>query len=210
MEINSKPAYKFYPAFEVKVEEPEFDRELLSEDKNWIHNKTKGNDIHYFDEKRKLLEPQTADYRIWQWVNKIVDKEVIYKALAKVWEESFDTFYKPWPYRTNHFKSPEEFLRYWVLPMKSVYKDEPGYSMHAHYDNRAIFGNIFINMVDNDCSTLFYEQQKPSWKGPTKKGTGIFFLNDENLYHTINHEGVQDRYILVIPLTLSKMFEPCI
>jgi len=207
MKISRTPAYKFYPAYEIEVEQPPFDRELLEQPENWEDNKIVGGKIHFYDNTRKLLKRDGPNYEIWEWINKVADKEIIFKELGKLWEDQFDTFYKPWPYKQDQFKTPEEFLRYWIAPLKQGFKDEPGYSMHSHYDNRAIFGNIFINMTDNDCSTLFYDQGRPAWTAPIKKGKGIFFLNDENLYHTINHEGTENRFILVIPITLKKMFD---
>jgi hypothetical protein len=207
MKISRTPAYKFYPAYELEVESPPFDKELLSRDENWEENKIAGGKIHFYDTTRKLLRRDGPNFQIWEWINKVVDKDLIYTELGKLWEDQFENFYKPWPYKQDKFETPEEFLRYWVSPLKQGFKDLPGYSMHSHYDNRAIFGNIFINMADNDCSTTFFDQGKPAWTAPTKKGSGIFFLNDENLYHTINHEGKEDRYILVVPITLKKMFD---
>lgn len=207
MKISRTPAYKFYPAFEVEVETPPFDRDLLSQPENWEQNKLVGSKTHSYSDTRKGLVRDTPHFQIWEWINKVANKDTVYTELGKLWEDKFDIFYKPWPYKKEHFKTPEEFLRYWVSPTKQGYKDEPGYSMHSHYDNRSIFGNIFINMADNDCSTTFFDYGKPAWSAPLKKGKGIFFLNDESLFHTINHEGTEDRYILVVPIVLKTMYD---
>ena len=82
-----------------------------------------------------------------------------------------------------------------------VINDKPGYEMAYHEDNRAVVGVIIINLKDNSDSTEFADLD---WKGPTKKGTGLFMLNNGDL-HKI---GVtKDRLIAYHTLTLDTMFK---
>lgn len=61
-----------------------------------------------------------------------------------------------------------------------ILSDKPNYIMTPHFDNRLIFGVLIINLIDNIDSTEFQN----GYKSPTKKGTGIFMMNN-NDYHKI-------------------------
>ena len=61
-----------------------------------------------------------------------------------------------------------------------ILSDKPNYIMIPHFDNRLIFGVLIINLIDNIDSTEFQN----GYKSPTKKGTGIFMMNN-NDYHEI-------------------------
>lgn len=61
-----------------------------------------------------------------------------------------------------------------------ILSDKPNYIMTSHFDNRLIFGVLLINLIDNVDSTEF----ENGYKAPTKKGTGIFMMNN-NDFHRI-------------------------
>jgi hypothetical protein len=59
-----------------------------------------------------------------------------------------------------------------------ILSDKPKYIMDSHFDNRLIFGVLIINLIDNTDSTEF----ENGYKAPTKKGTGIFMMNNNDLH----------------------------
>ena len=61
-----------------------------------------------------------------------------------------------------------------------ILSDKPNYIMTSHFDNRLIFGVLLINLIDNTDSTEFDN----GYRAPTKKGTGIFMMNN-NDFHRI-------------------------
>lgn len=86
--------------------------------------------------------------------------------------------------------------------MKNAYPDviidHAGFYMGEHLDNRNVKCNLFLNLEDNISSTEFkivenpnphnYKEHIPSlleWKAPTKKGSGFFYFNTPELWHTI-------------------------
>lgn len=56
--------------------------------------------------------------------------------------------------------------------------DKPEYIMNFHFDNRLIFGVLLINLLDNTDSTEF----ENGYKAPTKKGTGVFMMNNTDFH----------------------------
>jgi hypothetical protein len=59
-----------------------------------------------------------------------------------------------------------------------ILSDKSKYIMTSHFDNRLIFGVLIINLIDNKDSTEF----ENGYTAPTKKGTGIFMLNNNDLH----------------------------
>ena len=77
--------------------------------------------------------------------------------------------------------------------------DKKGFWMGYHYDNRNIKANLFLNLEDNESSTEFLitdevrpenfnkaESNEPvQYKAPSKKGSGYFYFNTNQLWHKI-------------------------
>jgi len=81
-------------------------------------------------------------------------------------------------------------------------KDTPGFNMGIHLDNMLVFGTLIVNLRDcQNSRTVYYKDNTPNkitYKGPIKKGTGVFHLNSPNLFHTGLNEGNDDRYIAML------------
>ena len=82
--------------------------------------------------------------------------------------------------------------------------DKPGFKMSNHVDNRFVLGVLIINLQDNPegSSTQF---PMLGYSSPSKKGTGVFFLNHENTIHTIEQPGPEDRIISYQTLTIDNL-----
>tara|TARA_Y100000385_G_C12915663_1_gene560220 strand:+ start:198 stop:737 length:540 start_codon:yes stop_codon:yes gene_type:complete len=93
---------------------------------------------------------------------------------------------------------------HWPIGGGDLLVDKPGFSMPAHVDNRFVLGVLIINLQDNPMrsGTWFTDLE---WGSPVKKGTGVFFLNNENTKHTINQPGPEDRFIMYQTLTLDNL-----
>ena len=81
--------------------------------------------------------------------------------------------------------------------------DKKGFWMGYHYDNRNIKANLFLNLEDNESSTEFLitDEINPTklnedatidaqsdpihYKAPSKKGSGYFYFNTNQLWHKI-------------------------
>lgn len=90
-----------------------------------------------------------------------------------------------------------------VRDSTQIIKDYPSFSMWPHIDNRNVFAPIVLNLTDNPCSTQFYLNGNHIYTGPTKRGTGVVFLNTETAYHAINNTSDQPRYISFMNITLQ-------
>ena len=93
--------------------------------------------------------------------------------------------------------------------------DRKGFNMGYHLDNHNIKCNLFLNLKDNVSSTEFlilnnpmpwnYEEYKcvpREWKGPTNKGTGYFYFNEDRLWHKINVDD-EERFIAMMGVTIE-------
>ena len=66
--------------------------------------------------------------------------------------------------------------------------DQAGCGMGWHLDNRLATGAMIINLQDNVDSTEFAlsdEADEALYRGPTKRGTGIFWFNTYATFHRI-------------------------
>lgn len=82
------------------------------------------------------------------------------------------------------YSSIQEFLSLnCEFELKAV-KDNTKYNLPLHIDNSFYLANMFVNLVDNECSTNIHHS-KGVYKAPTKKFHGVFFLNNSSTYHSI-------------------------
>lgn len=97
----------------------------------------------------------------------------------------------------------------------SILRDEPGFYMAPHIDNREVGSVISLNLRDNPVGTKFYNlselevlhyQKNPDWKkfkedrflfeGPKERGTGVLWWNHNTTMHGIENDSSQDRYTI--------------
>ena len=97
----------------------------------------------------------------------------------------------------------------------SILRDEPGFYMAPHIDNREVGSVISLNIRDNPVGTKFYNlsefevshhQKNPGWKkfkenrflfeGPKERGTGVLWWNHNTTMHGIENDSSQDRYTI--------------
>lgn len=209
MKISTTPYYNhIVPAFEVEIPLSDLDREYYEQEHLWKDNLLVDSETHPFDSKRSMLDNDAEDaWKVLKYMTTNMSQEVIVDEIAKVWEANENMFYKIWPYDKNRFSSPKEFVDYWVFPASNAGVDRPGYRMHPHYDNRVIFGNIIVNLTDNDTSTVFHPpfvHNDELFRAPLEKGKGIFFMNSEDTYHNIVHEGKLNRFTYNVSLILKQ------
>ena len=89
-----------------------------------------------------------------------------------------------------------------------AYGNTPGFSLGRHFDNRFVFANFILNLVDNPVSTKFYDytqNNKLIYEAPKEKGKGVFFLNYENTCHSYINDSFENRYGLISSVNL-KLF----
>ena len=92
----------------------------------------------------------------------------------------------------------------WPEGSTNILLDKPGFKMGDHIDNRYVIGVLIINLKDNPIGSGTYFTEL-NYGGPTKKGTGLFFLNHDNTKHNIVQPGPEDRLIAYQTLTLDDL-----
>jgi hypothetical protein len=110
-----------------------------------------------------------------------------------------------WPVEREKFENS-------LSVSSNIFCDPPGFNMTNHIDNRIQVALTIINLVDNECSTIFHnESMKPMFVkddygtlhvSPKTKGSGVMFLNIEDTPHSITHDGNNLRYCIFSYLTL--------
>ena len=97
----------------------------------------------------------------------------------------------------------------------AILKDEPGFLIAPHIDNREVGSVMSLNIRDNPVGTKFYNlselevlhyQKNPGWKkfkedrfmfeGPKERGTGVLWWNHNTTMHGIENDSSQDRYTI--------------
>jgi hypothetical protein len=85
--------------------------------------------------------------------------------------------------------------------------DKPEWQMSMHLDNRNLFGVMILNLVDNpeNTGTMFarYHNSDIVYTSPTKKNSGIFFMNTSEMWHAIKNMSDSNRYIFYIPVGIG-------
>ena len=82
--------------------------------------------------------------------------------------------------------------------------DKPGFIMGSHLDNRNMFGILILNVIDNPVGTgtVFARSYNGEalYTAPTKKNSGVFFMNTHETWHSVANMSNSNRYILYIPI----------
>jgi hypothetical protein len=134
--------------------------------------------------------------------------ENLYKIINDVYEFNENIMGKTWPLATNKYKNMYEFVKNNTLVTTQIFMDTPGFSLGPHFDNRFVFSNFILNLVDNPVSTKFYDytqNYKLIYEAPKEKGKGIFFINYENSCHSYINDSFKNRYCIISSIVL-KMF----
>ena len=99
----------------------------------------------------------------------------------------------------------------------AILRDEPGFLMAPHIDNREVGSVMSLNIRDNPVGTKFYNlteidvlrhQKLPAeewqkykedrfmFEGPKERGTGVLWWNHNTTMHGIENNSTQDRYTI--------------
>jgi len=134
--------------------------------------------------------------------------ENLYKIIGDVCESNEDIMGRIWPIPKFKYKNMYEFVKDTTTIVTQIFMDTPGFSLGNHFDNRFVFANFILNLVDNPVSTKFYDytqNYKLIYEAPNKKGKGVFFLNYENTCHSYINNSFENRYGLISSVNL-KLF----
>jgi hypothetical protein len=132
--------------------------------------------------------------------------ENLYKIIDEIYESNKYIFERYWILNSNKYNSMCEFIKKYTKICTHIFMDRPGMKFAPHFDNRHVFANFILNLDDNPISTKFYDYKNNSkliYEAPKEKGMGIFFLNNENSYHSYNNDTNQNRYAMMSTITLN-------
>ena len=130
--------------------------------------------------------------------------ENLFNLISEIYENSPHMFGLIWKYPNKH-KNFKEFLEKNIRVISSISMDSPGFELPKHFDNRKVFGNFILNLVDNPNSTKFYDYRKNDkliYEAPKEKGKGVFFVNYENTFHSYKNDSTINRYVHISSLNL--------
>lgn len=65
-----------------------------------------------------------------------------------------------------------------------IKRDTAGFEMGPHLDNRNTKWTLIMNLKDNISSTIIHTSEGDI-VSPNKKGSGVFYFNHEDMYHSI-------------------------
>lgn len=89
----------------------------------------------------------------------------------------------------------------------SINKDSSYFNMGPHIDGKQGILTGIINLKDNpNAHTVYYHKEvkdnlyktEELYRGPSKKGTGVFHINRPNLWHTGINKGNQERFQMMM------------
>ena len=191
--INTTPVYGDHPIFEFKVDDLPSDSFFISEI-NW----DRGLKRNSFSSKKQTNNVENVTKNLLNFFN----KESITKVLTQLYEKNYDLFSYEYPLKSKY--SLYEYIYNITRPVSDINLDLDGFNLSKHFDNRLIFGNFFLNLIDNQSSTKFYDYLNKDlfiYEAPKKKGEGVFFLNTIKTFHSVNVNS--DRYILSNTICLN-------
>lgn len=217
--INPADLYGKFPLWEIKVNNIPFDREFFENNKLWKDNLLTGQNYTYYPSERKeYIEGSSQELDTWL-SNFKKENDILEKVINNFenYDSNIEHFFREFPIEDKGLK-PSYYIRKHCHVLYRVMKDEGGYKMEKHFDNRAVFGNMFFNLVDNgDTGTEFFNTFSTGYKdvidsdtnlmykGPTKKGEGIWFMNNSHLLHSIKNRGNINRYVVNILVYFSEL-----
>lgn len=216
--IDSKDLYSKFPVWGVNVDNIPFDREFFENPDIWKNNSLSNqNYTVYPSERKEYIDGSDKNFDNWflEFKNNNNILELIIENIEQ--ESNIVHFYREYPIEDKGIR-PGEFIKKHCNILYRVMKDEAGYTMNKHFDNRAVFGNIFFNLTDNGntateffntFSTGYNEVLDPNsnlmYKGPIKKGEGIWFMNNPHLLHSIDNRGELNRFVINILIYFPQL-----
>ena len=217
--IDTAALHRRIPIWNLKVIGLPFDREHLENENLWGNNSIAEGTYISYKTTRKDYIPGTSTL-VDNWIaefektNDII--QIVSELLQK--EENINHMLTLFPLEGKGEVDIEKFLRKNCSVFTKIMKDEPGFSMNKHFDNRSVFGNIFFNLTDNDnVSTTFYrgintpdqdltfDSDDSFYKCSTKKAEGTLFLNTDTTFHTIEHNSDINRYVVNTVLYFTNL-----
>ena len=161
-------------------------------------------------------KPQRKDYKpgsstiIDEWFNNFKNNNNILDLIIDNFEKSGNDrfFYREYPVEDKGITFRDFITKRCEVHFR-IMRDEPGFKMNRHFDNRAVFGNIFFNLVENEnVSTQFFNTFTTGYKqvlnretnvmylAPNTKGEGVWFMNTPLMLHTVDNNTDQNRYVV--------------
>ena len=139
------------------------------------------------------IRTMTAELATWELLDKMVNHD----------KHTQEKFLRLWP-----FRSADTHLEWFNQSLNGgggINFDMKGFSLHKHVDNRFIFGNIIINLEDNEDNTTFWNSngQEMTYKASGEKGMGTLFINCEHTLHQIEVLFEERRVTYNLPMILN-------
>ena len=132
--------------------------------------------------------------------------ENLYKIIDEIYQNNQTIFGRSWILNLKKYNNMYDFVKKYTTINTHIFMDRPGMELKPHFDNRLVFANFILNLDDNPVSTKFYDYRdniKLIYEAPKEKGTGIFFLNHENSFHSYINDTNQNRYGLMSTVLLN-------
>jgi len=144
--------------------------------------------VLYQSDLRQYIEPHNGS-KLDNFANNHLNANLfanVYDSLDPQGQKRITSY---WPWQNFGFENIKQFTDKYFNHGVSFIKDNPGFLMGVHTDNRVVVANAIINLTDNSNSTKFYysvqEPHNVIYEGPKEKGKGVFFLNNEETAHSI-------------------------
>ncbi len=193
---NEKAIDGDFLIFEFEVDNMPSDEIIMDDSKYYYVKENSRNTFDYekmhSTELKPLMEAFSDDF--------------LYDIVNKIYNENPYTMERIWPLNTDRYGVFTNFLKEQVNITTSIFMDTPGFELIKHFDNRLVFGNFILNLIDNPVSTKFYDYTRNDrliYEAPYKKGTGVFFVNYENTYHSYKNDSFTNRYALISCMNLN-------
>ena len=191
IKINKNKVYKDFPIWEVN---------LMNFDYSTLDN------LEWESINTNLYESKTRSI-----INIPEDNTVnnnLLSELDELFSESsnFNKLYQNYPYDKEKYKLPSDYFKKYLGIGFSLIKDNTTFNLQPHVDNRFVFGNILINLNNNIDSTFFYKNYQDKevvYKAPQNRGEGVFFINSEETFHSIDITQTDTRYMMFVQLLLN-------
>lgn len=217
--LEDEELFHVFPAWELEVNDVNFSREVLDQPHLWKDNSLVGQkNISYKPERKEYIAGTYPE--LDTWFEEFKKNNDILDIIATHFEKDeriASYFFREYPIEDKGI-SIREFVNRRFSYFYRIMRDEPGFKMRIHFDNKAVVGNIFFNLVDNDdVSTEFFntfttfhkevidEETNLMYVAPTDTGRGVFFLNSSHLYHTIQNRTDKNRYVINVVVFVPQL-----
>ena len=193
---NKSPIEADFLIFEFKIDDY-IPVDFIKNKSNYLQMNDKSRNSFLFDKMHST--------EIESLINSFSD-ENLYKIIDDLYESNKFWFGMSWILNLKKYGSMYDFIKKNTNIITHIFMDRPEMKFAPHFDNRLVFANFIVNLDDNPISTKFYDYRNNSkliYEAPKEKGTGIFFLNNENSYHSYNNDTNQNRYAMMSTITLN-------